>query len=169
MKENPTEAIAKKYQIVLIIDDYTAIHNIRRPTTIQSCNPKSTCTILVKLFRNILAIPACPVTNYHSLKALDIPIQYSEFAREALIRSVFLHIAHITAAFFPLWTSLSPRRQALNRSSDFDIFISRLSRTCHATFVLAVIDSCASDPRSAIRGQRLATTESPPVCKTLPL
>ena len=68
-----TEAIAKKYQIVLIIDDYTAIHNIRRPTTIQSCNPKSTCTILVKLFRNILAIPACPATNYHSLKALDIP------------------------------------------------------------------------------------------------
>ena len=68
-----TEAIAKKYQIVLIIDDYTAIHNIRRPTTSQSCNPKSTCTILVKLFRNILAIPACPATNYHSLKALDIP------------------------------------------------------------------------------------------------
>lgn len=68
-----TEAIAKKYQIVLIIDDYTAIHNIRRPTTSQSCNPKSTCTILVKSFRNILAIPACPATNYHSLKALDIP------------------------------------------------------------------------------------------------
>ena len=87
----------------------------------------------------------------------------AEFAREALIRSVFLHIAHITAAFFPLWTSLSPRRQAMNRSSDVDMFISRLSRTCHATFVLAVIASCASDPRSAIRGQRMATTESPPV------
>ena len=36
-----TEAIAQKCQIVLIIDDYTAIHNIRRPTTSQSCNPKS--------------------------------------------------------------------------------------------------------------------------------
>ena len=68
-----TEAIAKKYQIVLIIDDYTAIHNIRRPTTSQSCNPKCMCTILVKLFRNNTAIPACPATNYHSLKALDIP------------------------------------------------------------------------------------------------
>ena len=68
-----TEAIAKKYQIVLIIDDYTAIHNIRRPTTSQSCNPKSMFTILVKLFRNIPAIPASPATNYHSLKALDIP------------------------------------------------------------------------------------------------
>ena len=51
----------------------------------------------------------------------------------------------------------------MNRSSDVDMFISRLSRTCHATFVLAVIDSCGSDPRSAIRGQRMATTESPPV------
>jgi len=66
-----TEAIAQKCQIVLIIDDYTAIHNIRRPTTSQSCNPKSMCTIL-KLFRHIPAIPACPVTTYHSLKALDI-------------------------------------------------------------------------------------------------
>ena len=51
----------------------------------------------------------------------------------------------------------------MNRSSDVDMFISRLSSTCHATFVLAVIDSCGSDPRSAIRGQRMATTESPPV------
>ena len=51
----------------------------------------------------------------------------------------------------------------MNRSSDVDMFISRLSRTCHAPFVLAVIDSYASDPRSAIRGQRMATTESPPV------
>ena len=51
----------------------------------------------------------------------------------------------------------------MNRSSDVDMFISRLSRTCHATFVLAVIDSCGSDPRSAIRGQRMAATESPPV------
>ena len=55
----------------------------------------------------------------------------------------------------------------MNRSSDVDMFISRLSRTCHATFVLVVIDSCASDPRSAIRGQRMATTESPPVCSPL--
>ena len=67
-----TEAIAQKCQIVLIIPDYTAIHNIRRPTTSQSCNPKSMCTILIKLFRHIPAIPACPVTTYHSLKALDI-------------------------------------------------------------------------------------------------
>ena len=29
-------------------------------------------TILIKLFRHIHAIPACPVTTYHSLKALDI-------------------------------------------------------------------------------------------------
>jgi len=67
-----TEAVAQKCQIVLIIDDYTAIHNIRRPTTSQSCNPKSMCTILIKLFRHIPAIPACPATTYHSLKALDI-------------------------------------------------------------------------------------------------
>ncbi len=66
------EAIAQKWQIVLIIDDYTAIHTIRRPTTSQSCNPKSMCTIIVKLFRNVPAIPACPATNCHSLKALDI-------------------------------------------------------------------------------------------------
>ena len=58
---------------LLLMITHTAIHNIRRPTTSQSCNPKSTCNILVKLFRNILAIPACPATNYHSLKALDIP------------------------------------------------------------------------------------------------
>ena len=36
-------------------------------------------------------------------------------------------------------------------------------RGCHAPFVLVVIDSCASDPRSSIRGQRMATTKSPPV------
>ena len=30
------------------------------------------CTILIKLFRHIPAIPACPLTTYHSLKALDI-------------------------------------------------------------------------------------------------
>ena len=43
-------AIAQKSQVALVIDDYTTFHNIRRPSTSQTCNPKSMCTILVKFF-----------------------------------------------------------------------------------------------------------------------
>ena len=60
-----SEAIKEQWQLVLIIDDYTSIHSKRRPKTDQLCHPKSMCTIVVKVFKNVKAIPRCSATTYH--------------------------------------------------------------------------------------------------------
>ena len=60
-----SEAIKEQSQLVLIIDDYTSIHTKRRPKTDQLCHLKSMCTIVVKVFKNVKAIPRCLATTYH--------------------------------------------------------------------------------------------------------
>ncbi|XP_028515844.1 uncharacterized protein LOC114575348 [Exaiptasia diaphana] len=66
------QAISNKWQVVLVIDDYTSIHSIRRPKTETLSNPKYMCTIIMKVFKNVQAVPACPATAYHNPCAIDI-------------------------------------------------------------------------------------------------
>ena len=49
------EAIQKRWELVLIIDDFTKIHTNRRPSQI-SVNAVSMCTIVVKAFKQLKAI-----------------------------------------------------------------------------------------------------------------
>ena len=67
-----SEAIIEQWQLVLIIDDYTSIHSKRRPKTDQLCHPKSMCTIVVKVFKNVKEIPRCSATTYHNVDGIDI-------------------------------------------------------------------------------------------------
>ena len=67
-----SEAIKEQWQLVLIIDDYTSIHSKRRPKTDQLCHPKSMCTIVVKVFKNVKAIPRCSATTYRNVDGIDI-------------------------------------------------------------------------------------------------
>ena len=63
---------AIQHQLVLVIDDFTSIHTRRRPTTDKLSQSKSMCTIIIKVFKNIKAIPACLPSTYHCLQAIDI-------------------------------------------------------------------------------------------------
>ena len=62
-----SEAIKEQWQLVLIIDHYTSVHSKRRPKTDQLCHLKSMCTIVVKVFKNVKAIPRCSATTYHNV------------------------------------------------------------------------------------------------------
>ena len=61
-----SETIEEKWQLALIIDDYTSIHSKRRQKTDQLCHPKSMCPIVDKVFKNVKAIPRCSATTYHN-------------------------------------------------------------------------------------------------------
>ena len=61
-----SETINEKWQLALIIDDYTSIHSKRRQKTDQLCHPKSMCPIVDKVFKNVKAIPRCSATTYHN-------------------------------------------------------------------------------------------------------
>ena len=50
----------------------TSIHTRRRPTTDKLSQSKSMCTIIIKVFKSIKAIPACMPTTYHCLQTIDI-------------------------------------------------------------------------------------------------
>ena len=62
------QAIVNKWQLVLVIDNYS----IRQPQTDTATDGKFMCTIIIKVFKNIQALPACPVTSYHSPYAINI-------------------------------------------------------------------------------------------------
>ena len=53
------DAIQHQWQLVLVIGDFTSIHTRRRPTRDKLSQSKSMCTIIIKVFKNIKAIPAC--------------------------------------------------------------------------------------------------------------
>ncbi|CAH3181753.1 unnamed protein product [Porites lobata] len=66
------DAIQHQWQLVLVIDDFTSIHTRCRPTTDKLSQSKSMCTIIIKVLKNIKAIPACLPSTYHCLQAIDI-------------------------------------------------------------------------------------------------
>ena len=66
------EAIKHEWQLVLVVDDYTAIHTIRRPLTTTLTHPKTMCTIIIKVFKNVPAIPAYPASSYLNPQAMNI-------------------------------------------------------------------------------------------------
>lgn len=66
------EAIQSKWLLVLIVDDYTAIHSGQRPETGQMSQAKTMCTIVVKAFKNISAIPIKQVNIMHDCTGINI-------------------------------------------------------------------------------------------------
>ena len=50
------DAIKNEWLLVLVIDDYTTIHTIRRPTQTKFSQANNMCTIIVKAFKEIPAI-----------------------------------------------------------------------------------------------------------------
>ena len=66
------EAITNKQQLVLIVDDYTTIHSIRRPQDEELTNADFFCTIIIKVFKNVPAITACHVSTYHNPSGLNV-------------------------------------------------------------------------------------------------
>ena len=50
-------AIQKKYLVVCVVDDYHCIHTKRRPEDVKVSDAKHMCTIVIKIFPEIQAIP----------------------------------------------------------------------------------------------------------------
>ena len=67
-----TEATERKWLIVLIIDDFTTIHTKRRPQKDKSSEAKTMCTIVVKAFKDIPAVPVQQALCIHDQHGIDI-------------------------------------------------------------------------------------------------
>ena len=65
-----TEATEHKWLIVLIADDFTSIHTKNWPQKDQSSEAKTMCTIVVKAYREIPAIPVEQTIYIHDQKSL---------------------------------------------------------------------------------------------------
>lgn len=65
-------ATDRKWQIVLIIDDYTAIHRKRKPQKEKFSEAKTMCTLVVKAFKDIQAVPATHALCTHDQNGIDI-------------------------------------------------------------------------------------------------
>ena len=61
-----------KWLIVLIIDDFTAIHTKRRPQEEKLSEAKTMCTIVVKGFKDISAVPVTHALCTHDQNGIDI-------------------------------------------------------------------------------------------------
>ena len=97
------DAIQHQWKLVLVIDGFTSIHTRRRPTTAKLSQSKSMCTIIIKVFKNMKAIPACLPSAYHYLQAIDI---------DACIKTVFgastMHKLTFTySSIMPSWIRAS--------------------------------------------------------------
>ena len=67
-----TTATDRKWLIVLIIDDFTAIHTKRRPQEEKLSEAKTMCTIVVKAFKDIPAVPVTHALCTHDQNGIDI-------------------------------------------------------------------------------------------------
>ena len=65
-----SEAISHKWQLVLMIDDYTTVHTKRRPDTGKPSAAKSMCTIILKVLKNIQAVSSFNPLTFITLKPL---------------------------------------------------------------------------------------------------
>ena len=67
-----TTATDRKWLTVLITDDFTAIHTKRRPQEEKLSEAKTMCTIVVKAFKDIPAVPVMHVLCTHDQNGMDI-------------------------------------------------------------------------------------------------
>ena len=69
-----SEAISHKWQLVLMIDDYTTVHTKCRPDTGKPSAAKSMCTIILKVFKDIQAASSFNPLTYHNPEAIDVAL-----------------------------------------------------------------------------------------------
>lgn len=69
-----SEAISHKWQLVLMIDDYTTVHTKRRPDTGKPSAAKSMCTIILKVFKNIQAVSSFNPLTFHNPEAIAVTL-----------------------------------------------------------------------------------------------
>ena len=67
-----TTATDCKWLVVLIIDDFTAIHTKRRPEEEKLSEAKKVCTIVVEVFKDIQAVPVMHALCIHDQNGIDI-------------------------------------------------------------------------------------------------
>ena len=67
-----TEATERKGLIVLIIDDFTAIHTTKKPQEDKSLEAKTMCTIVVKAFKDNPAVSIKQALCIHDKHGIDM-------------------------------------------------------------------------------------------------
>lgn len=67
-----SQAVKNKWLLILVIDDYTSIHTKKRPQDNELTDAKNMCTIVIKAFKNIEAIPVKEAHLLHDPNGIDV-------------------------------------------------------------------------------------------------
>ena len=86
-------AIQNHHFVIVIIDDFTTIHSHRRPDSEQTSDAKCMCTVVVRVFPGIPAIPLCE-GNIH----LDPNIVLADTLARELTSDKYFHHSSSTYA-----------------------------------------------------------------------
>ena len=96
-----TRAIEKKQLLLLMIDDYTTVHSNRRPTDLLTSNANNMCTIIVKIFPNLEAIPMKKPEIVHPKDGIDKTILKNAICSDEGMST----LGHTFASYMPEFTT----------------------------------------------------------------
>lgn len=103
LKQFFESAIINEWLLVLVIDDYTKIHTMRRPGSDKASNAVSMCTIIVKAFKQIKAIKLQEIENMYDPLGVNIRECVSAITSE----SNMYKLASTYASIMPDWLTQS--------------------------------------------------------------
>ena len=107
-----SEAISHKWQLVLMIDDYTTVHTKRRPDTGKPSAAKSMCTIILKVFKNIQAVSSFNPLTFHNPEAIDVTLLVNTVSGSSAMHK----LACTYSSIMPSWIRSSFFDPELERS-----------------------------------------------------
>ena len=101
------EAIENEYLITLMIDEWTKVYTKRRPTDESTSVADNFCTIIIKVVKDIKAIPRTEVKTIHNPKGIDVEslslFLFSQSSFENLSQSYVATLPELSALFFDQW------------------------------------------------------------------
>lgn len=98
------EAIENEYLITLMIDDWTKVYTKRRPTDENISLADNFCNIIIKVVKDIRAIPRTEVKTIYNPKGIDVEslsvFLFSQSSFEKLSQSYVSTVPELSALFF---------------------------------------------------------------------
>lgn len=104
LKQVVMEAIENEYLITLMIDDWTKVYTKRRPIDENTSLADNFCNIIIKVVKDIKAIPQTQVKTIHNPKGIDVEslnvFLFSQPSFEKLSQPYVSTVRELSALFF---------------------------------------------------------------------
>ena len=105
----------KQFQIngnLWLVDDYTTVYEKRRPDTGKPSAPKSVCTILSQVFKNMQAVTSFDPLTFHNRGSIDVTLLVNSVSGSSAMHK----LACTYSSTMPSWIRSSCFDPELERS-----------------------------------------------------